>query len=101
MGPRLPRLSECRDCHEPIRFVKLDTSGKLLPVNPRPGATGSVCARLRQTVTGPELGGYVVSTSRPADPAMPFRFVPHPATCEERRPAAAAAPAPAPDPSLF
>jgi len=104
MSAELPRLSECRACADPIRFVRLD-SGSLMPVNPKPGATGTVCARLvmslSSAVGGKELRGYVISRERPADPSWPYRFVVHHATCSERTPAAAPKPAPAPDPALF
>lgn len=104
MSTQLPRLGECRDCHDPIRFVKLDT-GRLMPVNPKPGATGSVCARLviapLGSVEGKELRGYVIAKDRPADPTWPYRFVPHPATCPERKPSKPTTPTPAPDPALF
>lgn len=104
MSADLPRLSECHECHDPIRFVKLD-SGKAMPVNPKPGATGSVCARLvmnmASAIGGKELRGFVISKDRPADQSWPYRFVPHYATCSERKPAAAPKPAPAPDPALF
>lgn len=70
-------LSECRDCHEPIRFVRLDT-GKAMPVDPVPVLDrGNVCARR----LGNELNGYVVSKDHPADPLF-LRFLPHHASCE-------------------
>lgn len=104
MSAELPRLSECRECHDPIRFVKLDTS-KAMPVNPKPGYTGSVCARLVMAIGsatgGKELRGFVISRERPADPSWPYRFVPHYATCSERKPEPSTKPAPAPDPALF
>ena len=94
-GPRLPRLSDCKACHEPIRFVKLDT-GKALPVNPKPGQTGNVAAHLQ----GGRLVGFVISQDHRPGPLDSFRFVPHYATCSaiERKPSK---PKPEPHPELF
>jgi len=98
-GATLPRLAECRDCHEPIRFVRMEDTGRLLPVNPVPDPTitghGTVCARL----SGAVLVGYVTSRDRVASHHMPYRFRPHFATCEDRKPEAK--PKPEPDPALF
>lgn len=78
MTGRLPRPSECRACHEPIRFVKLDT-GSIIPVNPRPAPdNGNVAAQL----VGGRLIGHVIAHDKPARAAQPFRFRPHFATCE-------------------
>lgn len=87
------RLADCRNCHEPIRFVRLDT-GKSLPVNPLPDAAGTVQTRR----IGRELHGAVVY--RGTDPQGTFRMMPHPATCTERR-ANRRTPPPAPPPALF
>lgn len=73
-------LAECRACHEPIRFVKLDT-GKAMPVNPTPSPRGNVTARV---VMG-RLVGFVVSKDHRPQPGADL-FVPHYATCEEQRP---------------
>lgn len=86
-----PRLTECKDCHLPIRFVTLDT-GSRLPVNPMPDAHGNVAAHR----TGRELFGWVVSRSNPILARMDL-FMPHHATCAARQPA----PKPAPPPTLF
>lgn len=75
-------LAECRECHEPIRFVRLTTSGKAMPVNPLPHASGTVAARLLMG----RLSGFVISTEHRAGPSHPLRMVPHYATCEEQRP---------------
>lgn len=72
----------------PIRFVKMDDSGRFLPVNPRPGTTGSVCAHL----VGGQLRGYVMRRDRPPHATHPLRFTPHAATCEARQPATPAPP---------
>lgn len=102
-GGDLPRLSECRVCHDPIRFVQLD-SGKAMPVNPKPNHDGNVCARLVMAISsahhGKELRGYVVTAARKPDPTW-LRFTPHYATCSDRPRAADPKPAPAPDPALF
>lgn len=94
MTTRLPRLSECRTCKDPIRFVALDT-GKAMPVNPMPDVTGNVAARM---IAG-RLHGFVISHAKPAGP-RDLRFRPHYATCGEaqRKPAK---PKPEPPPALF
>jgi hypothetical protein len=98
-GPKLPRLSECRACHAPIRFVQLDTSGKALPVDPQPNPRGNVAAHLAGGTRGLALLGFVISRDRLPGARDPFRFVPHYATCEAlTKPAK---PAPAPDAPLF
>lgn len=76
MSVRLPRPGECRGCHEPIRFVRLDT-GKPIPVNPRPNPEGNVAARL----SGGRLYGFVISKDKRPGAGDPFRFRPHQATC--------------------
>lgn len=91
MTTNLPRLAECRDCHEPIRFVRVGKSA--LPVNPLPGDHGNVCALI---VAG-QLHGYVISKTRPWDPKY-LRFMPHHATCGKGKNRAKAAPE---DPGLF
>lgn len=94
MGTKLPRPSECKECHDPIRFVKLDT-GKALPVNPQPNPEGNVAAHL----AGGRLVGFVISRDHRPGPLDSFRFTVHHATCEaiERR----TKPKPEPHPALF
>lgn len=72
------RLSECRDCHLPIRFVLIETTGRPMPINPLPDEKGNVCAR----IAGGRLVGFVQSNDRRPGPLDPFRFMPHAATCE-------------------
>lgn len=93
-GPKLPRLSECRACHDPIRFVKLAT-GKALPVNPQPDPRGNVAAHL----AGGQLVGFVISRDRLPGARDPFRFVPHYATCEDAK--KPAKPPPEPEAQLW
>lgn len=95
-GSGLPKLSECRGCHDPIRFVRLDTSGKALPVNPAPDPAGNVAA----CMTGGALHGFVISKDRRPGVGHALRFTAHHATCSaiDRRPAK---PKPEPDPALF
>ena len=95
-GTGLPGLAECRDCHEPIRFVRMTVSGRAMPVNPAPNPEGIVAARLR----GPSLTGHVISAEHPHTDAYPYRFTPHWYSCT-RRPAPAPAPPPDPQPGLF
>lgn len=95
---KLPRLSECRDCRLPIRFVRMP-SGKAMPVNPLPDREhGSVAAHLM----GGALVGFVITPDRRPGPLDPFRFVPHAASCEERtRSTSSTTPTPAADEPLF
>lgn len=87
-------LAECRDCHDPIRFVHLNT-GSVIPVNPAESITGNVAA----VKVGGQLHGHVISRERPYQARM-LRFTPHAATCEEiARPEPT--PEPEPDPVLF
>jgi len=88
------RMTECRDCAAPIRFVRLDT-GSLLPVDPLPHDTGNVAARL----CGNRLVGFVISKDHHPGPLDSFRLVPHHATCEARK--KPTTPKPPPDPALF
>lgn len=83
----LPRLAECRSCHDPIRFVRMRDTGRALPVNPRPGADGNVSAHL---VAG-QLVGHVLSANRPPSPIDTYRFIAHYATCSAARPEGPAA----------
>lgn len=85
-APRPPvPLADCRQCGEPIVFVKLDT-GSTMPVNPIPNPDGNVAARLQ----GRTLVGFVVSRDRLPGGSYPIRLTPHFATCEvlraERKP---------------
>lgn len=94
MTTGLPRPSDCRECGEPIRFVRLNT-GKAMPVNPLPTPEGNVAARL----AAGRLTGFVISRDRLPGPLDPYRFRAHYATCTvHHRPAK---PKPAPDPVLF
>lgn len=97
---RLPALAECRDCAEPIRFVTMpavdrDNPPRRMPVNPKPNDRGTVAAAL----IGHELHGHVITAKSPAKPYEPYRFTPHPATCEARK--STTQPAPEPHPALF
>lgn len=100
-GANLPRLAECRDCAEPIRFVRMATTGRNMPVNPAPITDGTtnhtgVAAGLR----GNTLHGYVITPDRLAgDPRFPYRFTPHYATCEAKK--SKPTPKPVEDPALF
>lgn len=90
-----PRLAECRECSLPIVFATL-TSGKKMPLNPKPNHRGNVACKL----AGGELRGRVVGpSSRPA--THPERlYMAHFATCTERTRSTPAAPA-EPDAALF
>lgn len=96
-GTGLPPMAECRSCHEPIRFVRMDDTGRALPVNPAPHTDGggNVAARLR----GGSLTGFVISKERLPGVGEAYRFTAHYATCTEQRPTRP--PAPEPPPALF
>lgn len=101
MTTGLPRISECRECHDPIRFVEL-VNGKAVPVNPAPAEQGRgvIAARLIQTAAGRQLRGFYTSATRRADATNPLRFTPHQATCTARARTPEPTPAPA-DVPLF
>lgn len=88
------KLSECRSCTLPIRFVQM-SSGKAMPINPAENPTGNVCAK----VVGGRLVGFVISREHPAKPGWK-RFTAHYATCTERD-HPTPKPDPEPDPGLF
>lgn len=90
---RRVRMAECRDCAMPIRFVRLPT-GRLIPVDPREHQAGNVAASL----SGDNLVGFVISKEHRPGPLTPYRFMPHAATCSERKPEPAPKPA---DPALW
>lgn len=72
------RLSECRDCADPIVFAQLDT-GSRIPLNPLPNGAGNVAVRL----VGGALHGYVIADAKPYRPDHD-RMMPHAATCRSR-----------------
>jgi hypothetical protein len=81
MTTQLPRLAECRDCHDPIRFVRMVATGRPCPVDPMPNPDrGTIAAQIR----GRDLVGFVITPDHRADPTYGLRFVPHGATCPER-----------------
>lgn len=101
MRPRLPDLAECRDCHEPIRFVRMRDTGKLLPVNPKPNPElGNRPSIVAAHLSGRRLIGFVISADKAAGPFDPYRFTAHFATCEARKPPPPKPPAP-PAATLF
>ena len=79
------RSRTCRDCGAPIRFVRLITTGKLLPIDPDPHPSGNVAAWPAHG----RLEGYVITKDRPASsratlctcptpPAAPNAATPYP-----------------------
>lgn len=89
-------LAECRDCHLPIRFVRISATGNAMPINPKPNEAGNVAAR----IVGGQLVGFVISRDHRPGPLDSFRFMPHHATCEaKQRPSTT--PNPAADTPLF
>lgn len=68
-------MSTCRTCHRPIRWVRLLTSGRALPLDPLPVANGNVA--LEEVDDGEFAARYV----RLDDPYPGPRYRPHFATC--------------------
>lgn len=78
--------TSCDDCQARIVYVRMDATGKRVPVDPMPDDNGTVCARL----VGNQLQGYVESKDHPHE--RPYtRYVAHFGTCDSR-------PRPAPKP---
>jgi hypothetical protein len=90
-------MTECHLCHDPIRFVRMEATGRALPVNPAPHTDGggNVAARL----AGGGLHGFVISKDRLPGVSEPYRFTAHYATCEKQRPTRPEPPEP--PPALF
>lgn len=80
----------------PIRFVRITTTDRAMPINPLPDQTGNVAAR----ITGGRLVGFVISRDNRPGPLDPLRFMPHAATCEARK-KPSTTPTPAADEPLF
>jgi len=93
----LAKLHECRLCHDPIVFARLDT-GKAMPLNPMPDSRGNVAVHLAGGRKGAVLLGFVISRDRLPGP-LDQRMVPHYATCEKQR--TPTKPARQPDEPLF
>lgn len=92
-------LAECRECHDPIRFVALNT-GKSVPVNPQPSDRGTVAARRVATTRGPALHGRIIHADDPPTETEET-YVVHFATCEERKRKTPTTAPVEPEPSLF
>lgn len=76
---KLTGPTSCTDCQARIVYVRMDATGKHVPVDPIPDDAGTVCGRL----VGNELQGYVVSRDRPHE--RPYtRYVAHFGTCADR-----------------
>lgn len=96
-------MSNCRDCHQAIMFVRIEDGGKAMPVDPFPDPDGNVIARF---VTPPGgLLGHVAHKGEPVPEGWRI-YMPHFATCPNRRLGDPAEPveAPAvldPEPTLF
>lgn len=78
---RAAPLAECKGCGLPIRFIRITTTDRPMPINPMPDETGNVAGRL----SGGRLVGFVISRDHRPGPLDPFRFMPHAATCEALR----------------
>ena len=87
--------TSCDDCQARIVYVRMDATGKRVPVDPIPDDEGTVCGRL----VGNQLQGYVISREHPYE--RPYtRYVAHFGTCADR-PRPAPKPKPEPEPTLF
>lgn len=87
--------TSCADCQARIVYVRMDATGKRIPVDPIPNDVGTVCARL----VGNQLQGYVVSKDHPYE--RPYvRYIAHFGTCDGQ-PRPAPKPKTEPAPTLF
>lgn len=93
-------MTTCRSCHTRILFVRIETTGRLMPVDPHPDPDGNVYAR-----HVPDIGhlGHVATKDEQLPDGWRI-YMPHFATC----PATAGswsppepATVPAPEPTLF
>lgn len=91
--------ARCRACGQRIKFVRIESTGKPMPVDPWPDPDGNVYAR-QTSVPGGLLGHVAVKDEQLPDG---WRiYMPHFATCEARpQTAVESAPAPDPEPTLF
>lgn len=74
---RAARIGECRDCHLPIRFIRITTTDRAMPINAMPDPNGNVAGRIQAG----RLVGFVISRDHRPGPLDAFRFMPHAATC--------------------
>lgn len=75
------RRARCRDCGAPVLFVRMEPSGRLMPVDPDVDPAGTVAAM--RDVSG-NLAGDFAAAGTPAPPGH-RRYVTHFATCRARR----------------
>lgn len=75
MSVNLP-TSPCRNCHEPIAWVRNDKTGNTMPIDPTPNAHGNIVVAY---VNG-KLVAHVVLKSEQAT-ISGTRFVAHFVTC--------------------
>lgn len=104
-GATLPRIAECRDCQAPIRFVRMTTTGRSMPVNPKPDPSADHPGAVAATLRGSQLVGFVITRDHLPGPLDLYRFRPHYASCEKRSTKSTTTtthPEPVhPDPALF
>lgn len=85
----------CRSCDDPIMFVRIENTGKPMPVDPYPDPDGNVYAR--HTTTPGGLLGHVAHKDEELPDGWRI-YMPHFATCTKRLipPSAGAVTPPAP-----
>lgn len=72
----MSRGSRCRGCGVGLRFVRVENSGRVMPVDPAPDEDGNVIARMVSGV----LTGHVLTKDEETPPGWQ-RYMPHFATC--------------------
>lgn len=88
-------MAECRECHGPIRFVRIINTQNMLPIDPVPDERGNVWAWRRDQYNWdalvlspgyvleaddrPAIGSVMKTALRPRSDAQ--KFMPHHATC--------------------
>ena len=85
---------KCRDCGRTIAFVQITTTGRPMPIDPKPDRAGNVAAHYG---TAGGLVGRVLTKERPGPVGEERLYTPHKATC----PAIRRKPRPDPPPTLF
>lgn len=73
-------VGKCRDCGASLRFVRMENTGKLVPVDPTPDDGGNVYAH----PAGDALHGHVKTKGEQLPPAWAV-YMPHHATCRDSR----------------
>jgi hypothetical protein len=74
-------MARCRECDTKIMFVRIETTGRAMPVDPFPDPDGNVYAR--HTTTPGGLLGHVTKHDEPLPEGWRI-YMPHFASCPMR-----------------